>query len=87
MTLHEIKNWVWKTSRFTATFHSYAPNTNPYFYDHLYYLTFKIKLHNNRKHKDSLFFSFVTGERPDTIFPFNESLLKTYILEAMRTNQ
>lgn len=86
MTLHEIKNWVWKTSRFTATFHSYAPDTDPGLYDHFYYLTFKIKLHNKRKHKDSLFLSFVTGELPVTIFPFTESQLKTYILEAIRTN-
>lgn len=86
MTLHEIKNWVWKTSRFTATFHSYALDTDPDFYDHLYYLTFKIKLHNKRKHKNPTFLSFMTGEFPVTSFPFTESQLKTYIHEAKRTN-
>jgi hypothetical protein len=86
MTLHEIKNWVWKTSRFTATFHSYAPDTDPNLYDHFYYLTFKIKLHNKCKHKDSLFLSFVVDEEPVTSLPFTESLLKTYILEAMKSN-
>jgi hypothetical protein len=86
MTLHEIKNWVWKTSRFTATFHSYAPDTDPCIYDHLYYLTFKITLHNKRKHKDSRFLSFMTGELPVTSFPFTESQLKNDILKAIRTN-
>lgn len=86
MTLQEIKNWVWKTSRFTAKFHSYALDTAPCIYDHAYYLTFTIKLHNKRKHKDSRFLSFMTGELPVTSFPFTESQLKTYILNSMRKN-